>query len=100
MIRTENIDISYDFIEKVEDLSDHMLCIQRRKIHFKNKFQLSIVFGRYSYGSREGLFEIAIFDKNRNMSDSYFDEEDKGDIVLGYCNQDKVRYYITKIGLL
>jgi hypothetical protein len=88
----------YTFIEKIEDLSDDF--ITRMRIVFKNNKQLSIVKGFSTYGNNQGLFEIAPFNENEEMDGSLFDEEDKGDNVLGYCDVEKVYYYIKKIGLL
>ena len=82
--------ICVDTIDRVDDNSNETG--QRARIHFKNGHQLSVIRGEYSYGGDEGLFEIMPDD------DSFFDEDDCGDTVLGYLTAERVKYYINKIG--
>jgi len=88
--------IQTNYVESVEDTSNSFM--QAMRIKFKNGLQLSIVRGKYTYGGDQGLYEIAILDKNDEFNDSLFDEEDQADTVLGYCDKDKVNHYINKIG--
>ncbi len=83
-------------IDSIQDFSDETF--NRARVFFKNGLLLSVVFGQYSFGGNEGLFEIAVLDKNGNFKPEYFDGEDQGDQVLGYCDVKKVQYYIDKIG--
>ena len=85
-------------IDHVENQSDSL--VRRLRIHFKNGCQLSIVRGMYTIGVEQGLFEIAAFNQEGKMDDSLFDEIDQGGDVLGYCDLNKVSYYIDKISLL
>ena len=50
-------------IEKAEDMSDPFLGIKRVRVFFKNGYELSVIRGSFSYGGREGLFEIMLTDK-------------------------------------
>ncbi len=89
----------YNFIEKIEDLSDSFF--KRMRIYFKNGYQLSVINSeRYSFGGDEGLFEIAPMRHNEGFCPEVFDAKDQGDDVLGYCDKEKVIHYINKIGNL
>ena len=81
-----------DTIDHVVDNSDDQM--QRALVHFKNGQTLSIIRGEFSYGGNKGLFEIMPDDPK------IFDEEDQGDTVRGYLTQERVAYYINKIGAL
>jgi hypothetical protein len=74
---------------------------KRARLVFKNGYRLSIVIGPFSYGGRDGLFEIAIITPEGNIDDSALDDADQsGSGVLGYCDVNTVRYYISKISEL
>jgi len=85
-----------DYIERVEDKSSPYM--QRAKIYFKNGKALSVIRGEGSFGGDVGLFEIAPFSDNGEMDGELFDDDDKGDIVLGSCDVAKVNHYIVKLG--
>lgn len=75
--------------------------IQRIRIIFHNNYQISIIRGSNTFGGRENLFEIAVFNpQTENFDPSKFDDCDRGGDVLGHCSIEKVRYYIDKIGRL
>ena len=76
-------------IKKVENNSDSLF--DRVYVTFDNGLNLSIIRGQYSYGGSEGLFEIMPSDSN------VFDEEDKGDEVLGWLTEEQVLYYVDKM---
>jgi hypothetical protein len=72
--------------------------VQRVRIHFKNAYQLSVIIGvdpelDLTYGARNGLYEIAIFDKEGKM----INIEDNG-TVLGNCDIAEVKNWIKKVG--
>lgn len=93
MLMTQNaIDITCMYgIMSVEDLSDsHM---HRAYITFNNGHSLSVIQGQYSYGGKDGLFEIMPSDSN------LFDDNDSGDSVCGYLTAERVKYYIKKIAM-
>jgi len=85
-------------IDRIEDRSSDGM--NRMRIHFNNNYQLSVVTGRFSYGGDEGLFEIAVFNKDGGMDGGLLDDVDQGDDVLGYLSVDRVNYYIEKIAAL
>lgn len=90
--------LNFSLIAEVKNLSDDR--VSRLRLVFKNGYQLSIIRGEFSYGGDQGLFEISPFDLEGCMNGGLFDEEDQGDDVLGYCNLEKVKYYVNKIGTL
>ena len=83
-------------IKRLSDKSSNDMT--RIRVEFKNGLQLSIVQGSWSYGGKEGLFEIGPFNKEGCLDGTLFDGEDWGDDVLGYCTKEKVIHYINKIG--
>jgi len=91
-----NFLIEADYIDSVVDKSDSFM--KRVRVYFKNGKELSIIKGKYSAGGDEGLFEIGPINANGEFDRSLFDDNDKDDDTLGYCNVDKVNYYIQKIG--
>jgi hypothetical protein len=92
--------ILHSNVESIENRSDDFM--KRARIRFKNGIFISVVFGKLhditlSYGANENLFEIAIADDDKWRPD-LFDEEDKGDQVLGHVDIVKLNHYIQKIG--
>lgn len=71
--------------------------IQRVQIEFKNGLMLSVITGLGACCSTSHPYEIAVF-KDEEFNNSFLDEEDKGDDVVGYCDAEKVKKYINKIG--
>lgn len=86
-----------DCVDYVEDRSDSIM--KRLRVYFKNGLGISIIRGEYSYGGEKGLFEIMpLADNNPNFDiEEIFDEEDKGDSVIGHLSIERVFYYIDKI---
>jgi len=72
----------------------------RMRVVFNNGYELSIVNGTGSYGGNEGLYEIAPVNKKGNLDGRLLNDEDKGDDVCGYCDEEKVKMYINKIASL
>lgn len=90
---------SINQITNIENKSNSY--ISRLRIYFKNWFQLSVIQGAYTYGSESNLFEIAIMDWHGDMSNLLWDEEDdKDDIVCGFCSVEKVYHYMKKVSQL
>lgn len=83
-------------IKLVEDKSDFLM--KRALVCFRNDYQLSIISGPFAYGSEQGLFEIAIFDREGNFCPELFEEGDSD--VLGYQSEQQVIHYINKVGSL
>lgn len=87
-----------EFIKSIEGNSDANM--KHSIIAFNNGYKLSVIMGEHSYGGDKGLLEIALYNKDGDMDGSLFDEEDQGDNVLGYLSEEKVMYYVNKIGQL
>lgn len=63
---------------------------KKSRIHFDNEFGVSVVSHTYSYGGKDGLFEVAVLDKDGNLTYDtpvtnnvigYLTEEDVTDII-------------------
>lgn len=65
----------------------------QRKYKFDNGYGASVVCGPGSYGNEDGLFEMAILDKN---GDICYDTP-IADGVLGYLDFEDVVRYLEKI---
>lgn len=92
-----NLPVSH-LIQKTEDFSDSLTA--RLRITFTNGYALSVIKGEFTYGSDQGLFEIAPLNLEGKLDGSLFDEADQGDDVLGYCTAAQVGHYIEKLSKL
>ena len=63
------------------------------RIYFDNGWGASVVSDEFSYGGREGLFEIAVL----KDEDIHYDNEVAGGDVIGYLNSDQVTEILQKI---
>ena len=95
----------FDFIDRIEDNSTPSIMVMnmdmgmtRMRVYFKNGRQMSIIRGQFSYGGKDGLFEIMI--DGLEGEEEIYDKEDNADIVLGYLSKEKVEYYVHKIGMM
>jgi hypothetical protein len=75
----------------VRDLSSE--ATTRLQMRCRNGLSLSVIQGPYSYGSKKGLFEIAVLTPDGKFATSAFD--DANDDVLGWMSQSDV---IKKMG--
>ena len=66
------------------------------RIKFPNGYGASIVKGPYTYGGRDGLFELAVLDSNDEIS---YDTPITDDVV-GYLTEDGVSALLAEIELL
>ena len=65
-------------------------------IEFENGYGASIVCTPYTYGGKEGLYELAVFGKDGHIS---YDTPITND-VLGYLKPEEVTDILQKIQLL
>lgn len=63
------------------------------QIQFDNGYGASVVKGPYTYGGKDGLYEMAILDSNGNLT---YDTPITND-VIGYLSEDEVSDYLKKI---
>ena len=75
--------------KKLPDLSG-IYC----RIIFENGFGASIVKHKYSYGGKDGLYEIAVLDDIKGSPISYTSVTDD---VLGYLSEDDVMFHLNEI---
>lgn len=85
-----------DLIVDVTNSSDSYT--QRARIFFSNGYQLSIVRGKWTYGGKQGLFEIAAFDRTGEMDGDLIGIGDN--VVKGFVTLEQVNEYILKIANL
>jgi hypothetical protein len=61
---------------------------------FENGFGASIVKHKFSYGGKDGMYEIAVLD-DINGSPIYYTSVT--DDVLGHLSEDEVMFYLNEI---
>lgn len=64
------------------------------RIHFENGFGASIVSHDYSYGGKQGLYEIAVLDDSDEI---HYDNPVANGDVLGYLSEEDVTETLIRI---
>ena len=59
---------------------------KKARMHFDNGFGVSVVSHSYSYGGRDGLYEVAVLDSDDNLT---YDTPVTND-VMGYLTEEDV----------
>ena len=59
---------------------------KKARMHFDNGFGVSVVSHSYSYGGRDGLYEVAVLDSDDNLT---YDTPVTND-VIGYLTEEDV----------
>ena len=59
---------------------------KKARMHFENGYGVSVVSHSYSYGGRDGLYEIAVLDSDDNLT---YDTPVTND-VIGYLTEEDV----------
>lgn len=62
-------------------------------VQFPNGYAASVVKGPYTYGGRDGLYELAVLDSRGNIT---YDTPITSDVV-GYLSPDEVNELLVKI---
>ena len=78
---------------KFETLSNEIMSGKRTRIHFDNKFGASIVSHTFSYGGKEGLYELAVLFEDEIHYDNPVAQGD----VKGYLTEDEVSELLIQI---
>ena len=66
---------------------------KRSRMHFDNGYGVSVVSHSYSYGGKNGLFEIAVLDKDGNLN---YDTPVTND-VIGYLTEEDVTNVMKQV---
>jgi len=77
--------------KKIENNSFQTGVVSR--MMFENGFGVSVVSHTYSYGGKDGLFEVAVLDKDDNLT---YETSVTND-VIGYLNPDEVTEIIKQV---
>ena len=78
-------------MKKFQDLpffpiNDGFMVGKKSRMDFENGYGVSVVSHTYSYGGKDGLFEIAVLDKDGNLT---YDTPVTND-VIGYLTEEDV----------
>ena len=78
-------------MKKFEDLDfvnldDGFMVGKQARMVFENGYGVSVVSHTYSYGGKDGLFEVAVLDKDGNLT---YDTPVTND-VIGYLTEEDV----------
>ena len=66
---------------------------KKARMHFDNGYGVSVVSHTYSYGGRDGLYEVAVLDKDDNLT---YDTSVTND-VIGYLTKEDVTDVMKKV---
>jgi hypothetical protein len=86
-------------MKKFEDLKFDKLSDEpymsgvRSRMMFKNGYGVSVISHTYSYGGKDGLFEVAVLDKEGNLT---YETSVTSD-VIGYLNPDEVTEVMEQV---
>ena len=85
-------------MKKFEDLefdkiSDEPFTGVRSRMMFENGYGVSVVSHTYSYGGKDGLFEVAVLDKDGDLT---YNTPVTNDVV-GYLNPDEVTEIMEEV---
>ena len=85
-------------MKKFEDLdfkklTDQYMSGVQARMTFENGFGVSVVSHTYSYGGKDGLFEVAVLGKDGNLT---YDTPVTNDVV-GYLNPDEVTEIMEQV---
>jgi hypothetical protein len=86
-------------MKKFEDLEFEKLSDEpymsgvRSRMVFENGLGVSVVSHTFSYGGKDGLFEVAVLDKDGNLT---YDTPVTNDVV-GYLNPDEVTEIMEQV---
>jgi hypothetical protein len=67
----------------------------RQEYHFDNGYGASVIRTEYSYGGKQGLFELAVLKGDELCYDTEITDD-----VLGHLDEGEVEYWLEKIKAL
>ncbi len=77
-----------------ETISDEFMSGKVSRIMFDNGWGASVVSHTFSYGGRDGKYELAVLDSNGEL---HYDNPVAGGDVQGYLDEDEVTYLLAAI---
>jgi hypothetical protein len=85
-------------MKKFQDLpffpiNDGFMVGKKARMDFENGYGVSVVSHTYSYGGKDGLFEIAVLDKDGNLT---YDTPVTND-VIGYLTEEDVTDVLKQV---
>jgi hypothetical protein len=66
---------------------------KKSRMHFDNGYGVSVVLHSYSYGGRDGLYELAVLDSNDEIT---YDTTVTND-VIGYLTEEEVSNVMKEV---
>lgn len=66
---------------------------KKSRMHFDNGYGVSVVSHSYSYGGRDGLYEVAVLDSNDELT---YDTPVTND-VIGYLTEEEVSNVMKEV---
>lgn len=69
---------------------------KKSRMHFDNGYGVSVVSHSYSYGGRDGLYEVAVLDSNDELT---YDTPVTND-VIGYLTEEEVSRVMKEVQTL
>lgn len=77
-----------------EQINDAPFMVGKKvRMQFDNGYGVSVVSHTYSYGGKDGLYEVAVLDKNGDLT---YETPITGD-VLGYLEPEQVTEIMEKV---
>lgn len=76
-----------------ESLTDEFMSGKRARIQFDNKFGASVVSHTFSYGGKQGLYELAVLFEDELHYDNSVAQGD----VRGYLSEEEVNELLIEI---
>lgn len=76
-----------------EEINDTFMKGVKSRMMFENGYGVSVVSHTYSYGGRDGLFELAVLDKDGNLT---YETPVTND-VLGYLSKHEVTEVMDEV---
>ena len=80
-------------LRRFEWFEDSDIFCTRLKLVINEEYQISIIRGQYTYGGRDGQFEMALFSKQHGLIHTPFYE----DTVQGYLTEPELFQLMTKV---
>lgn len=77
-----------------QTISDEFMNGKTGRIYFENGWGASVVSHTFSYGGKDGLYELAVLDSNGEL---HYDNPIAHGDVVGYLKEEEVNDLLTQI---